>query len=96
MIIAFGTLMENLLIDVSEDTVICGSDEAGRGPLAGPVVAAAVILPHDFPIGLLGDSIGFEIMPYYLFAFVALMLVMVELMFRAAKRNDKGGISLPQ
>ena len=56
MIIAFGTLMENLLIDVSEDTVICGSDEAGRGPLAGPVVAAAVILPHDFPIGLLGDS----------------------------------------
>jgi ribonuclease HII len=32
---------------------VCGIDEAGRGPLAGPVVAAAVILDHDcFPDGL--------------------------------------------
>ena len=30
--------------------IICGIDEAGRGPLAGPVVAAAVILPKDKPI----------------------------------------------
>ena len=29
---------------------IAGVDEAGRGPLAGPVVASAVILPHDFPL----------------------------------------------
>jgi ribonuclease HII len=36
--------------------VVCGIDEAGRGPLAGPVSAAAVILPDDFPLGLLGDS----------------------------------------
>ena len=35
---------------------ICGIDEAGRGPLAGPVCAAAVILPAGFPIGLLNDS----------------------------------------
>jgi len=35
---------------------LCGIDEAGRGPLAGPVCAAAVILPEDFPFGLLGDS----------------------------------------
>jgi ribonuclease HII len=35
---------------------ICGIDEAGRGPLAGPVTAAAVILPEDFPIGILADS----------------------------------------
>ena len=28
---------------------ICGLDEAGRGPLAGPVVAAAVVFPKDFP-----------------------------------------------
>lgn len=34
-------------------TPICGIDEAGRGPLAGPVIAAAVILnPDDFPEGL--------------------------------------------
>ena len=36
--------------------MICGIDEAGRGPLAGPVCAAAVILPPDFPLNLLGDS----------------------------------------
>lgn len=33
-----------------------GFDEAGRGPLAGPVCAAAVILPEDFPIEILNDS----------------------------------------
>ena len=33
-----------------------GTDEAGRGCLAGPVTAAAVILPKDFDIGLLDDS----------------------------------------
>jgi len=37
--------------------LICGVDEAGRGPLAGPVVAAAVILPNkDFPAYKLKDS----------------------------------------
>ncbi|MBA4544015.1 ribonuclease HII [Thermoactinomyces daqus] len=35
---------------------IAGVDEAGRGPLAGPVVAAAVILPADFPVEGLNDS----------------------------------------
>lgn len=35
---------------------IIGIDEAGRGPLAGPVTAAAVILPRDFPIEILNDS----------------------------------------
>lgn len=35
---------------------ICGIDEAGRGPLAGPVVAAAVILPADLVILYLNDS----------------------------------------
>ena len=34
----------------------CGLDEAGRGPLAGPVTAGAVILPEDFPLEILGDS----------------------------------------
>jgi ribonuclease HII len=37
------------------DTV-CGIDEAGRGPLAGPVCAAAVVLPSSFPPEILGDS----------------------------------------
>lgn len=36
--------------------ITIGADEAGRGPLAGPVCAAAVILPPDFPFGLLADS----------------------------------------
>lgn len=35
---------------------ICGIDEAGRGPLAGPVAAAAVILPKDCTILYLNDS----------------------------------------
>lgn len=37
-------------------SLIAGVDEAGRGPLAGPVFAAAVILPADFPIQELNDS----------------------------------------
>ena len=36
--------------------VICGIDEAGRGPLMGPVVAAACILPEGFVIEGLNDS----------------------------------------
>jgi ribonuclease HII len=36
--------------------LICGVDEAGRGPLAGPVTASAVILPPDFPVHYLDDS----------------------------------------
>lgn len=34
----------------------CGLDEAGRGTLAGPVVVAAVLLPHDFDVEGLNDS----------------------------------------
>ena len=37
-------------------TAICGLDEAGRGPLCGPVVAAAVILPLGLEIEGLNDS----------------------------------------
>ena len=40
----------------SDRTYICGIDEAGRGPLAGPVVAGAVILPKDCDILYLNDS----------------------------------------
>lgn len=44
------------LLFESPDDVICGVDEAGRGPLAGPVVAAAVILDPVRPIRGLNDS----------------------------------------
>ena len=44
------------LLFESPDDVICGVDEAGRGPLAGPVVAAAVILDPARPIEGLDDS----------------------------------------
>lgn len=37
-------------------TRVCGVDEAGRGPLCGPVVAAACILPLDFDLPELDDS----------------------------------------
>ncbi|MGX8681557.1 MAG: ribonuclease HII, partial [Spirochaetales bacterium] len=39
-----------------EYNIVIGADEAGRGPLAGPVCAAAVVLPSDFPKELLADS----------------------------------------
>lgn len=40
----------------SDDNIEAGCDEAGRGCLAGPVVAAAVILPRDYHHPLLNDS----------------------------------------
>ena len=36
--------------------LVCGCDEAGAGPLAGPVYAAAVILPPDLVLAGLNDS----------------------------------------
>jgi len=40
----------------SDATFVCGLDEAGRGPLAGPVFAGAVILPEDYIPEGLNDS----------------------------------------
>ena len=54
--------MDMMLWDIESELqaqgykAICGVDEAGRGPLAGPVAAAAVILPFGTEIHGLGDS----------------------------------------
>ncbi len=45
-----------LSLRYSELPYECGTDEAGRGCLAGPVTAAAIILPEDFQLDLLNDS----------------------------------------
>ena len=42
--------------EYAQYTYICGIDEVGRGPLAGPVVAGAVILPKDCDILYINDS----------------------------------------
>ena len=47
--------IENTL-HANGDKYICGIDEAGRGPLAGPVVVAAVIMPEDSMIEGVNDS----------------------------------------
>ena len=47
--------LENEIYDEGY-SLICGVDEAGRGPLAGPVCAAAVILPRGLEINGLNDS----------------------------------------
>ncbi|MCL2293540.1 MAG: ribonuclease HII [Spirochaetes bacterium] len=53
----FNSLASPILATpVPLEAVICGIDEAGRGPLAGPVTAAAVVLPRDFPKEILKDS----------------------------------------
>ena len=52
----FSGNVEEWCKSFGEDVLICGIDEAGRGPLAGPVTAAAVILPNDFPVERLNDS----------------------------------------
>ena len=49
-------LMHQFENQYSDYRLICGIDEAGRGPLAGPVVAGACILPMDAEILYLNDS----------------------------------------
>jgi ribonuclease HII len=50
------SIESNLVLFDEADELICGVDEAGRGPLAGPVFAAAVILDPARPIAGLRDS----------------------------------------
>lgn len=51
--------MPDYRIELAAEGRVAGVDEAGRGPLAGPVLAAAVVLPREVPLalaGLLDDS----------------------------------------
>ncbi|MAQ47437.1 MAG: ribonuclease HII [Flavobacteriales bacterium] len=48
--------MQNKITQYKSQHLICGCDEAGRGALAGPVVAAAVILPKNFKNFGINDS----------------------------------------
>ena len=50
-----GTPSDNFCAHLGESPLVAGVDEAGRGPLAGPVVAAAVLLCRPAPDGV-GDS----------------------------------------
>ena len=48
--------IDTKFLDKKSINLVCGVDEAGRGPLVGSVVAAAVILDPDHPIQGLKDS----------------------------------------
>ena len=67
-----------------DGTLLCGIDEAGRGPLAGPVTAAAVILPEEFPIWMLDDSKKLS---------AAVREKLKELIFRSAAAWGLGWVS---
>ncbi len=49
-------ILQPELFEIESPKIIIGTDEAGRGPLAGPVCAAAVVLPASFPFEILNDS----------------------------------------
>ena len=55
MIVGVGWKWEREMWGAGHD-LVAGVDEAGRGPIAGPVVAASVILPRDFSVSGLDDS----------------------------------------
>ncbi len=57
--------------------------------IVGIEMASAYIGTTFMPplFGLLGNAVGFNIMPFFLLGFVALMIIMVELAFNAAKKN---------
>jgi len=52
----YRKLLPTLELETSIEGIVAGVDEAGRGPLAGPVVASAVIIPRHFNISEINDS----------------------------------------
>ncbi|MFM8809230.1 MAG: ribonuclease HII, partial [Chthoniobacterales bacterium] len=62
---------------------VAGVDEAGRGPLAGPVVAAAVILPDDFALDGLNDSK--KVSPAKREKFYAILTATAEILWAVAE-----------
>lgn len=74
----------------ADRSYICGIDEVGRGPLAGPVVAAAVILPKDCRILYVNDSKKLsEKKRELLFDEIMDQAVAVEVGFASHERIDK-------
>lgn len=55
-VVFLSKIFKMLQFKFSDFEIECGTDEAGRGCLAGPVTAAAIILPGDFQLDLLNDS----------------------------------------
>ena len=70
---------------------VAGIDEAGRGPLAGPVVAAAVILPYTPP----GAFLGLVPLPSAYWVWIAGFLAAYSVMTHAMKTwfNRRFGVS---
>lgn len=68
------------------------------GAIIGIQMASAYIGSTFIPplFGLLGNKLGFEIMPAYLIVFVVLMVVMTELCFRAAKKNGTAEVNVAE
>ena len=74
---------------------ICGVDEVGRGPLAGPIVTAAVILPEGMIIPYLNDSKQVnEKRREELFDIINEVAVSVSIGIRSEKEIDEGGIAV--
>ena len=74
---------------------ICGVDEVGRGPLAGPIVTAAVILPEGMIIPYLNDSKQVnEKRREELFDIINEVAVSVAIGIRSEKEIDEGGIAV--
>ena len=81
--------------NASKYKYICGVDEVGRGPLAGPIVTAAVILPNDTLIPYLNDSKQLsEKRREELFDIINEVAVSVSIGIRSEKEIDDNGIAV--
>lgn len=89
-------LHENIAYEkYGDDIHICGVDEVGRGPFAGPIVTAAVILPKDFVIPYLNDSKKVnEKLREELYDIITSTAISVSIGLKTAKEIDEMGIAV--